>query len=132
MCDKDHFAESVVEYEARGLVTRRQFGVLLAAGAARQKTLRQPECPFGMKYINITNQRTLIAQRRIQSLAHKVGEAGLILCVQLGRHTREYCKHGNGFLSWETRGINYSFENLSRSLGALLVIDKKCNNLVRE
>ena len=31
MCDKDHFAESVAEYEARGLVTRRQFGVLLAA-----------------------------------------------------------------------------------------------------
>src|SRR5512134_2174972 len=34
MCDKDPFAESVAEYEARGLVTRRQFGVLLAAGAA--------------------------------------------------------------------------------------------------
>src|SRR4026207_1321765 len=34
MCDKDHFAESVAEYEARGLVTRRQFGVLLAAGGA--------------------------------------------------------------------------------------------------
>ena len=34
MCDKDHFAESVAEYKARGLVTRRQFGVLLAAGAA--------------------------------------------------------------------------------------------------
>lgn len=33
MCDKDHFAESVAEFEARGLVTRRQFGVLLAAGA---------------------------------------------------------------------------------------------------
>lgn len=34
MCDKDHFAESVAEYESRGLVTRRQFGVLLAAGVA--------------------------------------------------------------------------------------------------
>ena len=34
MCDKDHFAESVAEYEARGLVTRRQFGALLAAGVA--------------------------------------------------------------------------------------------------
>src|SRR5688572_6903394 len=34
MCDKDHFAESVAEYEARGLITRRQFGVLLAAGVA--------------------------------------------------------------------------------------------------
>ena len=34
MCDKDHFAESMAEYEARGLVTRRQFGVLLGAGVA--------------------------------------------------------------------------------------------------
>ena len=33
MCDKDHFADSVAEYEARGLITRRQFGVLVAAGA---------------------------------------------------------------------------------------------------
>ena len=39
MCDKDHFAESVTEYEARGLVTRRQLGVLLAAGA----TMMLPE-----------------------------------------------------------------------------------------
>ena len=34
MCDKDHFAESVNEYEARGLITRRQFGVLVAAGVS--------------------------------------------------------------------------------------------------
>ena len=34
MCDKDHFAESVTEYEARGLITRRQFGVLVAAGVS--------------------------------------------------------------------------------------------------
>jgi carboxymethylenebutenolidase len=34
MCDKDHFAESVAEYEARGLVTRRQFGAMVAAGVA--------------------------------------------------------------------------------------------------
>jgi carboxymethylenebutenolidase len=34
MCDKDHFEESVAEYEARGLITRRQFGVLVAAGVA--------------------------------------------------------------------------------------------------
>src|SRR5678816_3155682 len=33
MCDQDHDKERL-EYEARGLVTRRQFGVLLAAGAA--------------------------------------------------------------------------------------------------
>ena len=34
MCDKDHFAESVKEYEAKGLITRRQFGVLVAAGVS--------------------------------------------------------------------------------------------------
>jgi carboxymethylenebutenolidase len=32
MCDQDHFEEDRLEYEARGLVTRRQFGVLLGAG----------------------------------------------------------------------------------------------------
>ena len=34
MCDRDHYAEDLEIYEKRGLVTRRQFGVLLAAGAA--------------------------------------------------------------------------------------------------
>ena len=34
MCDKEYFAESVKEYEARGLITRRQFGVLVAAGVS--------------------------------------------------------------------------------------------------
>ncbi|HET9370283.1 MAG TPA: dienelactone hydrolase family protein [Vicinamibacterales bacterium] len=32
MCDQDHFDDDRQEYEARGLVTRRQFGVLVAAG----------------------------------------------------------------------------------------------------
>src|SRR5438552_4374903 len=32
MCDKDHFEQDRQEYEGRGLVTRRQFGVLLGAG----------------------------------------------------------------------------------------------------
>ena len=32
MCDQDHFEEDRQEYEAGGLVTRRQFGVLLGAG----------------------------------------------------------------------------------------------------
>jgi carboxymethylenebutenolidase len=32
MCDQDHFDEDLKEYEARGLVTRRQFGALLGAG----------------------------------------------------------------------------------------------------
>src|SRR5213592_3437165 len=34
MCDKDHFAEDAEIYEERGLVTRRQFGILLGAGVA--------------------------------------------------------------------------------------------------
>ena len=34
MCDQDHFEEDRLEYEARGMVTRRQFGVLLGAGVA--------------------------------------------------------------------------------------------------
>jgi carboxymethylenebutenolidase len=32
MCDQDHFETDRLEYEARGLVTRRQFGILLGAG----------------------------------------------------------------------------------------------------
>jgi carboxymethylenebutenolidase len=32
MCDQDHFEEDRQEYEKRGLVTRRQFGVLVGAG----------------------------------------------------------------------------------------------------
>jgi len=34
MCDQDHFEEDRLEFEARGLVTRKQFGVLLGAGIA--------------------------------------------------------------------------------------------------
>ena len=29
MCDQDHFDDDLAEYEARGMVTRRQFGVFL-------------------------------------------------------------------------------------------------------
>src|SRR3972149_6329692 len=34
MCDQNYFEKDRLEYEARGLVTRRQFGVLLGAGVA--------------------------------------------------------------------------------------------------
>jgi carboxymethylenebutenolidase len=34
MCDQDHFEHDRDDYEARGLVTRRQFGVMLGAGVA--------------------------------------------------------------------------------------------------
>ena len=32
MCDQDHFEDDRLEYEARGMVTRRQFGALVGAG----------------------------------------------------------------------------------------------------
>ena len=34
MCDKEYFEKDRLEYEARGLITRRQFGVLVAAGVS--------------------------------------------------------------------------------------------------
>src|SRR5689334_12441354 len=34
MCDQDHFEDDRQDYEARGWVTRRQFGVLVGAGIA--------------------------------------------------------------------------------------------------
>jgi carboxymethylenebutenolidase len=34
MCDQDHFEKDRLEYEAEGLVTRRQFGIMLGAGIA--------------------------------------------------------------------------------------------------
>jgi len=34
MCDQDHFEKDRQEYESQGLVTRRQFGVMLGAGMA--------------------------------------------------------------------------------------------------
>ena len=34
MCDQDHFENDKQEYESLGLVTRRQFGVMLGAGMA--------------------------------------------------------------------------------------------------
>jgi carboxymethylenebutenolidase len=34
MCDQDHFEDDRREFEARGLVTRKQFGAMLGAGVA--------------------------------------------------------------------------------------------------
>jgi carboxymethylenebutenolidase len=34
MCDQDHFENDQQDYEARGLVTRKQFGIILGAGVA--------------------------------------------------------------------------------------------------
>ena len=32
MCDQDHYDDDLHDFEARGMVTRRQFGILLGAG----------------------------------------------------------------------------------------------------
>ena len=34
MCDQDHFDEDLKEFEARGLLTRKQFGMMIGAGVA--------------------------------------------------------------------------------------------------
>src|SRR5882672_3325040 len=34
MCDQDHFDDDLKDFEAKGMVTRRQFGVLVGAGIA--------------------------------------------------------------------------------------------------
>jgi len=34
MCDQDHFEKDREEFEALGLVTRKQFGMMLGAGMA--------------------------------------------------------------------------------------------------
>jgi len=34
MCDQDHFEKDRSEYESLGLVTRKQFGIMLGAGMA--------------------------------------------------------------------------------------------------
>src|ERR1043165_6512604 len=34
MCDQDHFEDDRLDFEARGLVTRKQFGAMLGAGVA--------------------------------------------------------------------------------------------------
>ena len=54
MCDQDHFEKDRQEYEAQGLVTRRQFGVMLGAGIA----MMLPQVPNAVKVsesdVNIT------------------------------------------------------------------------------
>ena len=82
MCDKDHFAESVAEYEARGLVTRRQFGVILAAGAVmalpqlanaqttseRDVTIKTPDGTCG----SMTGERMAAATRAADALGRSL------------------------------------------------------------
>src|ERR1700746_2231940 len=52
MCDQDHFEDDRLEFEALGLVTRRQFGVLLGAGVAMM--LPQVKNPVAVAESEIT------------------------------------------------------------------------------
>src|SRR6186997_2577673 len=45
MCDKDHSEEELLEMEAEGKITRRQFGVMLGAGMA----MMLPQVPNAVK-----------------------------------------------------------------------------------
>ena len=52
MCDQDHFEQDREEYEAQGLVTRREFGVLLGAGVAMM--LPQVKKPVAVTEADVT------------------------------------------------------------------------------
>ena len=45
MCDQDHSEKHLLELEAEGKITRRQFGVMLGAGVAMILPLQRFEVP---------------------------------------------------------------------------------------
>ena len=54
MCDQDHFEQDRQEYEARGLITRKQFGVMLGAGVAAVLPQAANAAPVTESDVNIT------------------------------------------------------------------------------
>ena len=52
MCDQDHFDKDSLEYETKGLVTRRQFGLMLGAGV--MMLLPQVKNPFAVTESEVT------------------------------------------------------------------------------
>ena len=54
MCDQDHFDDDRKDYEARGLVTRRQFGALLGAGVAMLLPTVANAAPVSESEVTIT------------------------------------------------------------------------------
>ncbi len=54
MCDQDHFENDRLEYEARGLVTRKQFGAMLGAGVAMMLPKVANAAPVTESDVNIT------------------------------------------------------------------------------
>ena len=60
MCDQDHFEEDGHEYEARGLVTRRQFGALLGSGVAMM--LPQVANAVAVTESDVNERRHAVAQ----------------------------------------------------------------------
>jgi carboxymethylenebutenolidase len=54
MCDQDHFEGDRLEFEARGLVTRKQFGMMLGAGVSITLPAVANAAPVTEAEVNIT------------------------------------------------------------------------------
>jgi carboxymethylenebutenolidase len=54
MCDQDHFDDDRREYEARGWVTRKQFGIMLGAGMAMMLPRVANAAPVTESDVNVT------------------------------------------------------------------------------
>jgi carboxymethylenebutenolidase len=54
MCDQDHFENDAIDFEARGLVTRKQFGAMLGAGVTMMLPLVANAAQVTEAEVNIT------------------------------------------------------------------------------
>src|SRR5579872_2413750 len=54
MCDQDHFEDDLKDFQARGLVTRKQFGMMLGAGVAMLLPKVANAAPVAESDVNIT------------------------------------------------------------------------------
>ena len=77
MCDQDHFEEDRLEYEARALVTRRQFGVMLGAGVMRWNGART----------TLPDAGSLLARDLLASHLRALAASSPIDVVSEDRHT---------------------------------------------
>ena len=78
MCDQDHFEQDLKEFEARGLVTRKQFGVMLGAGVAMLlPKVANPKAITNSRFLLI--MLTSCVLRRIALLATALSWPSVIL-----------------------------------------------------
>ena len=54
MCDQDHFEDDLKKFEAQGLVTRKQFGIMLGAGVAMLLPQVANAAPVTEGEVNVT------------------------------------------------------------------------------